>query len=264
MCGIADDLLVASPRSIKPAQAVSSTSALAAGWLPTPPTPDLEGYALGPIPETSSSTAWFAVPRDGDPLAMYVSGETEQQDQLLLEWGRRTGQREGFQTVAVNQVRIRAVAERGATIPWRFVPIDARVRGATALRATLVNSGAPGGAVAVTAPVTYSREPFTRRLVIGHALALPNVATFFPCADQPPLHHGIVDVPRTIVTARDAEAPVRYPSTTPFAGLLDLYRVTPLPLRLPEGRPEGLLAFAVDPRIPGSMNAPPDRETTVG
>jgi arabinosyltransferase C len=258
-CGLAEDLFIPSPRSFEPVPIVADTRPNNPRWVPPSPTPGLQRYALGPVRGGSAATPWFSMV--DSPMAIFVNGELGPSDRLFFESGRR--ERGRVHNLGSTQFRIRRVAEGGASIPWRLVPVEVRAEQATVVRVTLVNTGAPSGAVAVSAPVTYRTEPLSRRLRAAATLALPNVATFVPCADQPALHHGVVDVPTTIVTARDADAPVRYPGTTPFAGLLDLYAVAPLPLTLQEGRPDGIVAFEVDARIPGVIAASPDQQTTV-
>jgi hypothetical protein len=50
--------------------------------------------------------------------------------------------------------------------------------------------------------------------------------------------------------------------TSPFRGVLDLYRLERLPVADSPDPPRDVVAvFAVERRIPGAMEAPPDRTT---
>ena len=257
-----------SPRSVGRIDAASPTAlshrCSSPDWVPPTPVPNAQRFVLGPISGIRSSTPWFSVSEGA--LGVFVSGELGRDDRLLSQWGRRGAR--GLRVIRSELVAVKTTAEQGTIIAWHFVPINQGMRRPirdSALRMTLVNTGPPSAAVAVTAPMRYTSEPIALRAEAAETLAQPDIATFFPCVNQPALHHGIVDAPTLILSARDAGAPLRYPATAPFAGLLDLYRIVPLPLTLKEGvPPDNLVAFDVNLRIPGTVAAAPDRSTVVG
>ena len=93
-------------------------------------------------------------------------------------------------------------------------------------------------------------------------MVLPNLRTYFPCVRLPRLSGGIVAVPGSIVITSDAVSPIRYPGSSPFAGLLDLYPLARLPLADSEHPPDDIVAFEVQRDIPGAIVAPPVTTTS--
>ena len=194
---------------------------------------------------------------------MFISGLVHPASRVRVEWGRvHDGQ---VLALRRDAVPIQARAEAGAIVEWRFVTLAGplrRPRGSTVLRTTLWSADATAPIVLVTAPVRYSRQPLTNLIARERVLALANVAPAFPCVNQPAQHDGLVDVPRLILTSPDEESPVRFPGTSPFSGLLDLYRLRPLPLALSEGAPENLVAFELD-TLPGAVVVAPEHRLVV-
>jgi len=85
---------------------------------------------------------------------------------------------------------------------------------------------------------------------------------YFPCAKQPQLSRGAVEVPRQIVRpTNDPTWSVTYRVTNPFAGLLDLYRVEQLPLTDSRNPLANVAVFEIEQLIPGAKLAPPTRVT---
>ena len=102
-------------------------------------------------------------------------------------------------------------------------------------------------------------EPLAARLDRdGSAtLILPPLVTYFPCARLPELRDGVVEVPDTLVSHPNELSPIRYPLTSPFVGLLDVYRLRELPLSVEENDvPEGVVVYDVEERLPGASYAP--------
>jgi hypothetical protein len=68
---------------------------------------------------------------------------------------------------------------------------------------------------------------------------------------------GVVETPDTIVSYPNELSPIRYPLTSPFVGILDLYRLRELPIEPTSTRADGqVLVYEVDRRIPGGLHAP--------
>jgi hypothetical protein len=102
-------------------------------------------------------------------------------------------------------------------------------------------------------------EPLARRLgKSGSAsLVLPNLVPYFPCARLPRLRNGLAEVPDTIVSYPNEFSPIRYPLTSPFVGVLDLYPLRRLRLEpTPDGADSEIEVFEIDRTIPGGLPAP--------
>jgi hypothetical protein len=122
----------------------------------------------------------------------------------------------------------------------------------------VIDDARSGSAVAVTAPVTYATESLEQRLRSGApALVQPDVLTFLPCARLPKLANGIAGVPRTLVTSSLSPSPVRFPGSSPFAGLLDMYAVSRLSLADSKNPPDSIVVFELDDHIRGATIAEP-------
>jgi hypothetical protein len=266
-CGLADDLRVAIPGSARPLTAVGARPAPSSppAWVPSPPVDDIPRFALGPSDEELATTPWFELP--GRPVGLFVSGSPGESD-LELVWGRATGGRiEELDTAPVAPGF--AVDEGTEVLPWRLVAgREGREPppGADRVRVRVRREVAPGAAIAVSAPVTYSEEPLAPRLDgrFSPTLLLPNVVTYFPCGRLPELSRGVVEVPRHVVATRDGAWVLRDRETSPFVGILDLYRLERLPIVDTRDRPGDVLeVLAVDGRIPGSVQVPPETTTLV-
>jgi hypothetical protein len=261
-CGLADDLRVAIPDSARPLPAVGVSPARYSppAWVPSPPVDDLPRFALGPSEEELTTTPWFEL--TAQPMGLFVSGSPGESD-LELVWGRSTdGRTDELGTGPVTPGF--AVDEGTEVLPWRLVAareIPEPPAGADRVRVRARSEVAPGAAIAVTAPVTYSEEPLGPRLDgrSSRTLLLPNVATYFPCARLPLLSRGVVEVPSHIVATRDGSWVLRDRGTSTFIGVLNVYRLERLPIVDSRDRPGDVLEIlAVDQRIPGAAQAPPE------
>jgi hypothetical protein len=108
-------------------------------------------------------------------------------------------------------------------------------------------------------PVTYANEPLIRRIDRPgvRTLVPPNLLLYAPCAQQPRLAAGVVEVPDLILAQRDSLGPILGIGTGPFEGILDLYALTRLPLTDSDDPPGNVVLYQVDRRIPGTLEVPP-------
>jgi hypothetical protein len=253
-CGLADDMLVPLEESARALPVVlAGDGRRTPGWVPPPPIENLPRFALGPTRVESASTPWFALPANRR-FGVYVAGSPRTSDRILLEWGR----------VRADQVDLLAAAELdivvgplSGTAPWRFIAssnLAAAVPRATGVRVSLRPEIAPAAAIAFTAPVTYKVDALARRTDGAQArtLVFPNLLTYFPCADLPRVSRGAVEVPDHVVTWTNEISPLRYPATSPFAGVVDLYPLHLLPTSDSEYPPATVFAYEVERSIPGS------------
>ena len=264
-CGLADDVLVADQKSMRPlllAEASAGTSTPA--WVPPAPVQNLPRFALGPAGEGSATSPWFHLPsRRG--IGLFFAGSLGPSDSLELAWGRF--RRDRIDRLAADQVSVKFTPEQSGSASWRFLAageLPPRAPGATVVRTTLRGGTAPGATVAVTAPVTYTNGELVKRLDRGGSVTLvnPGLLAYFPCAKQPQLSRGAVEVPRQIVRpTNDPTWSVTYRVTNPFAGLLDLYRVEQLPLTDSRNPLANVAVFEIEQLIPGAKLAPPTRVT---
>jgi hypothetical protein len=96
----------------------------------------------------------------------------------------------------------------------------------------------------------------------SRTLVNPGLLAYFPCAEQPRLSRGEVDVPRFVVRPiNDPTWSVTYRAANPFVGVLDLYRVEQLPLTDSKTPPENIAVFEIDREIRGATLLPPSKAT---
>jgi Mycobacterial cell wall arabinan synthesis protein len=263
-CGIADDLRVAVPDS---ARAASRAGADEAGslpaWVPAPPVAGLPRFVLGPSAEKVAYSPWF----EGREAraGLFVAGRPDDAE-LDVEWGRSRA--EGVEIVGSDTLTVDFALGRGSeVVPWRLVTTDelpAQPQAADSFRVALRRELPPGPALAVTAPVTYNTASLSGRLGTAQArtLVLPNVLTYFPCAQLPVLASGAVEVPQHVVTTLDGAWVLEDRETSPFRGVLDLYPLQRLPVADSSDAPRDVVAvYAVDRHVPGAMQALPERTT---
>jgi hypothetical protein len=264
-CGLADDLRVPSIASVQsvPMLASSGPRSIPA-WVPPTPVAGLPRFALVSMSEGSASSPWFELPRERG-IGVFVAGTPGPFDRLRLEWGqRRNGRIESLGTDPLNVV---VRAQEDSILLWRFMSagdLPLPNRGAEIVRVLLRADAAPGTPIAVTAPVVYTHERLTRRIagVDSASLVLPNLRMYTPCVRLPRLAGGTAEVPSTIVTTIDGASPIRFPASSPFAGLLDVYRLERVPLA-DRGNPRVVVAvFEIDRRVPGAKVAPATQATS--
>jgi hypothetical protein len=86
----------------------------------------------------------------------------------------------------------------------------------------------------------------------ARTLALPNLVTYFPCAEQPSVAAGVAEPPRLVVGFDQTIWPVTA-GTSPFDALPRLYPLTRLPLTDSPDPPRDVAIYVAEPRIPGAV-----------
>jgi arabinosyltransferase C len=257
-CGLANDTFVADTGSMRSLATIQTRGARRTpNWVPLAPVGRLARYALDPASTEKDVSPWWRLPRGRD-FGLFVAGTPGPTDRLELEWGRRRG---GTRIVSLDATEISANFQSEVAhgiVTWRFLDsseLPPPERNASAVRITLQSDAVLGSALAVT-PVSYANEPLVRRLEgrSSPSLVLPNLLMYFPCVDLPRLSDGVVAVPGQIVGFTNSW-PIGT-NTTPFDGLLDLYRIVRLPLTDTKKGPNGGLVYEVDQRFPGAKLAP--------
>lgn len=262
-CGLAEDVLVSRRDSAHPLQLVggSATQSLPA-WVPAAPVEGLPRFVLGPAGTQPAYSPWFRLPADRR-TGLFVTGTPGPSDTLWLEWGRLRGTRvESLGSDEITDI----VSEPSGNSAWRFYSagdLTSSNEGAIVVRTEYRAGVAPGVALAITSPVTYTNERLAA-LMEGDAsrtLVYPELYLYFPCTSLPALRQGIVEVPQRVVISNNTSPPLRYHVTSPFVGLLDLYHLERVPVADTPSSVDRLRIFEVDRLIPGAMEAPPTTTT---
>ena len=261
-CGLAEDLQVVSSGSVRLLPAMDKGDTQDPDWAPPAPAPGLRWYSLAPTASSRSETPWFRVPTSTSELGFYLSGATQAFEDVALEWGEK--HRGSTRVIARDPIDAARVAEMGASLPWRLITLgDLAVDSPRSQLARLAftRDSPPAVALATTGLASYRTTTLASQLRDPRirTLALFNVATFFPCVALPRLAGGIAEPPATIITSRDSVSPVRYPLSSPFAGVMDLFDLSRMSLGNSANPPENIVVFSVDPEIPGWRHLPASR-----
>jgi hypothetical protein len=207
-------------------------------------------------------STWYSAPEEVQ-AGVFVGGTPAPSDRLVLEWGRVEGR--AITPLGGGDVPVDHGPDgRFDLVPWRFVPagsLPARPPGADALRFLLRSDPLPGGVVALTAPVSYDNVVLAELLEAEGArtLALPNLVTYFPCAEQPRVAAGVAEPPRLVVGFDQTIWPVTA-GTSPFDALPRLYPLARLPLTDSPDPPRDVSVYLAESRIPGAVPAPAEAE----
>jgi hypothetical protein len=255
-CGLGDELRVPLLASRRPS---STGASRVPAWLPPIPDSGVRRHLLGNnVTGTPAASPWQTIPKR--PFGLFVWGQT---NAVALEWGRRTrnGVAERLGSDSVTPVSL--PADSGAYLPWVFLTASELPEPpptADSVRFVVPNEASPRGSyVGVSAPVVYDTTALSQRLERGASLVHPTTHTYFPCARQPEIRNGVVEVPEHIVGDTDQNNPVLVVGTVgPFVGVLDLYRLNRLSLADSANPPDTRIAYSVDKWIPGAVEAPAD------
>jgi arabinosyltransferase B len=261
-CGLADDLQVPALDSIRPLPSTHTrTQRPTSGWIPDAPSPSLMRFGLGPSLASASATPWFSLVPGGD-VGWFVSGHQGLEDRLEVQWATRRAR--VVEILRSDDFTIRPTVPEEGSLTWRFMTqaeFRPAPRRATIVRIALENRGPPAGALAVTGPFSYTRQPLARQLASSTStLVLPHALTFFPCAELPRLQFGLVEPPSLIVSTRKANPLLLDPGTSPFNGVLDLYRIERLPVTDSSDQLTEIAAYRVDAHTPNWTQVKADRE----
>ena len=257
-CGLADDATAALWSSSRSLPAIDGDRSAEPGTAVTPsPVPGLPRSELS---SSSPEAPWYRIPADRR-LGVFVAGSRVTDGELALQWGRE----QGGQVDVLRTDAVGAIEPRVETSPWTFVAASELPPPhplADVVRVALPLSAASGASVAVTAPVTYRTETLSRLISDPDARTLvhPALLLYFPCARQPRLADGMVEVPRYFVWFDHPYQPHPFEETSPFLGVRDLYPVQRLPLTDGANPPAGVVVYEVDPRITDSERLAPDAD----
>jgi hypothetical protein len=246
-CGLGDDAVASLPGSARPlAVGGSAGSSEPSAWVPPAP---VDGVARYELSSSSPETPWFALPAD-ERLGVFVAGSGVSGGPLELQWGRRQG--DDFEVLESDLIQ--DVQPRIETSPWTFLAaseLPSPHPDAEVVRIAVAPSSAPRAPVAVTSPVTYGTTRLSR--LIGRpgarTLVHPNLLLYLPCATQPRLANGRVEVPAYFVWFDHPYLPHPFEATSPFLGIQDLYAVQRLPLTDGPNPPPGVVVYGVERRI---------------
>ncbi len=264
-CGLADDLLVPARGSIRPvASAGSPEPRDLPPWVPPAPVAGLDRFVLAPAEGGSGRSAWFELPVN-DRIGLFVTGTQAAPDRLALEWGRSEAGR--IDILGDAEIETDTTSDvSGGVVLWRFVAtgeLPAPNPQANVVRVVFRSADLLATTLAVTAPVTYANQELAPALnaPASRSFINPKLLTYFPCARQPLLRDGIVEVPNYVVGERILGEiwPLGPKSTSPFNGILDIYGLERLPIADSLDPPEKILVFGAARQIPGEVLASPDK-----
>ena len=187
--------------------------------MPATPVPGLERFELS---SSTTETPWFAIPPERR-LGLFVAGSGVGGGPIELQWGRRNG-------AEVDVLRSDVVGDvqpRIPTSPWTFLaaselPAPHPLGGSRSEITRHPATVSPRFRSLPTPPASRFRSS----RVVGaqdSTLVHPNLLLYLPCARQPLLANGVVEVPRYFVWFDDAFQPHPYEDTSPFLGIEDLY-----------------------------------------
>jgi hypothetical protein len=254
-CGLADDTRVAAPWSFQPLRPLGRNGASTEPhWLSAADPPSRPVFSLlGQDNATHLTLPWYRVPGNRR-VGFYVLGTNDADDHVLARWGS------GPQTVSSSAWSgidlTHFDAFQTETIQWEFVPLGllpAHTSGQDAVQLSLETQARPPHALAATGAVSYESTKLSTllRLQGARPLIWPNLLLYMPCARQPRLDKGVVDVPTLLVT-HSGFFPLESP-TAPFHGLVDLYGFRDLGVADSRVAPQGVTVLWIEQRIPGGV-----------
>jgi Mycobacterial cell wall arabinan synthesis protein len=265
-CGLADFERVADRSTVR---ALPVAAAGAEPWAAQAEIGNVDGFEafqLDPLGTGVDRTPWLRLPAHGRYGIMVLTALPLGSDhRLVVEFGRRREAAvERLGGSALDPGVVDEVFSDNAT-QHLFGPTEVPRPDpeADVVRLVRVEGAERDGAIVVAAPVTFAGKPLDDELHTddSRSLVLPPLVTYLPCARLPQLGKGVVEVPGHVVSANIEFNPIGGAATSPFLGLLDLYRVERLPRAEADGAPDEITVFRVDRRIPGALEAPPDAAT---
>jgi hypothetical protein len=200
---------------------------------------------------------WFPA-ANGRRIGFYVLGTNDANDHILARRGQPVSQvssSNGWSDIDLAHLDI----FQSETVQWTFVPeglLPPRGPGRMATQLALESRAEPPHALAATGAVSYQSTTLSAlfRLPGARPLVWPNLLIYTPCARQPQLDKGVVEVP-TVLVAHSGFFPLEFP-TSPFHGLVDLYGFRDLSVADSKVDPQGVTVLWVERQIPGAALAP--------
>jgi hypothetical protein len=200
---------------------------------------------------------WFRTP-DRKRVGFYVLGTNDANDRVSTRWGvagPRPVPSTGWSTIDLTHFD----AFQSETIQWTFMPeglLPSRAPAQNAVQLELDTRAHPPHALAATGAVSYDSTKLSTLLTQKGARPLiwPNLLLYMPCAHQPRLTRGLVEVPTVLVT-HSGFFPLEF-ATSPFHGLVDLYGFRDLGVADSRVDPQGVTVLWVERHIPGAAVAP--------
>jgi hypothetical protein len=257
-CGLADDTRVAAPWSLRPLQTLGrDTESATPHWLSATDPPSHPTFGLlGRGNPTRLTLPWFRAPVNGR-VGFYVLGTNDANDHVLARWGNAGGTVPPINWTGIDLSHFDAF--QSETIQWTFVPeglLPARASGQNAVQVGLDSQTQPPHALTSTGALSYESISLSTlfRLQGARPLVWPNLLLYMPCARQPRLTKGIVEVP-TVLVAHSGFFPLEF-LTSPFHGLVDLYGFRDLGVADSRVVPQGVTVLWVERRIPGAVLVP--------
>jgi hypothetical protein len=257
-CGLAADTVVAAPWSMQTLAPINVRTATPhAGQFPSPP---LRGSSVFSLLDQGDDTRlglpWFTAPQTGR-IGFYVLSTGDPADSVRARWGHvtassvRPGTWRGIDLTNFDSVHSDVVG-------WTFLPqslLLGRGKDANAVQLQLESDAMPSHALSATGAIAY--QPISLSTLFrrqgARPLVWPNLLLYMPCARQPRLDKGVVEVP-TVLVAQSGFFPLEFP-TSPFHGLVDLYGFRDLSVADSKVDPQGVTVLWVERRIPGAAVA---------
>jgi hypothetical protein len=218
-CGLASDLAVPLPGTMRP---LPSIRTVAAGS-PAPQRSDQARH----VPRPARAGRWHSLGRDR--VGIWVSG-FDREHGLIVTWGRRQGSHVAILRSAV--VRDRQALPGSIRSSWRFVSqrgFPARPPEADALRITKLGQA---GGTRMSAPMSY--EIANLGLTFAGRNVQPLISPFLyaavPCASPPELVYGVAEVPDVLIDWNQDSWTALGNWSSPFLGLSDALDIRRVPI----------------------------------
>lgn len=239
-CGLADNILVPDPASLRPLSRLTGANGMMNSIRP------LRGATIAGV----GASAWYGL--ESDRVGIYVGGTWRRDESLDVIWGRRSGYR--VTRIAEGKANLAEAVIRGTEpAPWRFVArrsLPPRPATATAVRFVLRSTRDQSSHALVTSPIAYRAVSLAE--LIGErgrlTLASPFIFASLPCARLPDVALG-VGAPPTLLVDWAYPPAMTFP-TASYGGIPDIYDLRRLPLAdsaMFQGRVT-VHTVAVDPR----------------
>jgi hypothetical protein len=239
-CGVASDLVVATPTGDSRPQPVVASGARQVSSI---------GVERGRQPvelDRTGSTPWYTIGRE--PIGVFIGRRWAPHDRLVVGWGHAEGQR--VLELRTGIADLLESTEGPDFARWRFVAestFPARPVTADRVRFRLMSPN-PASKARITSPTGALSQPLDR--LVGRnapTLVSPFLFEAMPCATLPALSYGVAEGPRMLVDW--VPVPSLTNATSPWAGLSEVLELERVPVKSPVDRgPIFVYTVRVDPR----------------